>query len=240
MGTPVRLEPGQILGRHELRRRLGRGGFGEVWLAVERGELAFSKEVALKILAPPPEADDATRERVFRMLVNEARLGGHLSHQNIVDVHGVERAGDLWYIVMELVRGPSLEHLIRMVRTAGSAPAAGAAPTPRPSPGTGSPPASPEAGAATPGSATGGRPVADADEPGRDAATPSPPRGRAPRGSPGPHRGAPQGAPAPAGRAPAGTPLGPTPRRGTPLRPTRARRRRPPRRRPPGRRAASC
>lgn len=83
----------------ELREKLGEGAFGEVHRAFDP---RLEREVALKLL----KADSAT-------VLREGRLLARLRHQNVVTVHGVEvhagRVG-LW---MELIRGRSLEQLLR-------------------------------------------------------------------------------------------------------------------------------
>lgn len=100
-----------IDGRFELLERLGAGGMGTVWRAKD---LALHREVALKeVRFTDPEAESnpevarMLRERVMR----EARALARLDHPNVVTVHHIIDGPDMTHpwIVMELVRGQSLE-----------------------------------------------------------------------------------------------------------------------------------
>jgi serine/threonine protein kinase len=101
-------------GKYRLVRRIGAGGMGEVWVAVNRSTGA---EVAVKMVSGAGVRDDAAAR--FR---HEARLGAMLSHRGLVrifdlvdEVGEVEgRAGGGLVLVMELLRGETLErHLKR-------------------------------------------------------------------------------------------------------------------------------
>lgn len=97
-------QPTQI-GAFQVRRRLGAGGMGEVFLAYDH---RLDREVAIKRmrhdLAPTPEH----RERFRR----EARAAASLNHPNIVRIYDIleESSGD--NIVMEYVAGRSLSRLL--------------------------------------------------------------------------------------------------------------------------------
>ena len=82
------------VGRYELGPLLGRGGQGEVFAATLRGPGEFELPVALKVL--PPGASGLRRE---------ARIGGLLRHQNLVDVFEVGKDGDRWFCAMEQCDG---------------------------------------------------------------------------------------------------------------------------------------
>src|SRR5580692_11593133 len=55
-----------------------------------------------------PEEQERMRERLFR----EARSAGILSHPGIVTIYDVEQQGDLAYIAMEFVDGPTLDQML--------------------------------------------------------------------------------------------------------------------------------
>src|SRR6266567_2030874 len=55
-----------------------------------------------------PEEHERLRERLFR----EARSAGILSHPGIVTIYDVEHQGDLAYIAMEYVDGPTVDQLL--------------------------------------------------------------------------------------------------------------------------------
>ena len=74
---------------------------GEVYRALDT---RLHREVAVKVL-PPAFVEDS--ERVAR-LQREARLLAALNHPHIATIHGLEIAGSLHAIVMELVEGPTL------------------------------------------------------------------------------------------------------------------------------------
>src|SRR5262249_60199015 len=67
------------LGRFHIRRELGRGGFGIVFLAHDR---RLRREVALKVLKADALFDEEARQRFLR----EARAAAALDHPNVVPV----------------------------------------------------------------------------------------------------------------------------------------------------------
>ncbi|MCA9490597.1 MAG: serine/threonine protein kinase, partial [Myxococcales bacterium] len=97
------------LGRYELVRVLGRGAAGVVVQAVLHGPAGFRKRVALKLLHASHGEDEA---RVAE-LIREARLGGLLSHPNVVSTLELGQVDGRWFVSMELVRGASLSALGR-------------------------------------------------------------------------------------------------------------------------------
>lgn len=66
------------------------------------------RRVAIKVLRPQYAADDEFVRRFYQ----EAESAARLSHPNIVNTYDVGREGDVYYIVMELVDGPSLAEII--------------------------------------------------------------------------------------------------------------------------------
>ncbi|WP_406277412.1 serine/threonine-protein kinase [Embleya sp. NBC_00896] len=85
---------------------LGRGGMGEVW---EAWDAELQRAVAVKLLTAVPGDPGAGS-----WLRDEARAVARLSDPNIAAVHDVCRAPDgRDYLVMELVRGSSVQQLIR-------------------------------------------------------------------------------------------------------------------------------
>ncbi|WP_308789595.1 serine/threonine-protein kinase [Polyangium mundeleinium] len=106
----AKLTPGTVLGqKYQIIKRLGAGGMGEVLLA---SDLALDRFVAIKILRPELSTLLETDARFRR----EARLLARLSHPNVVVVHAFGSASaELHYIVMEYVRGESLDERLRRV-----------------------------------------------------------------------------------------------------------------------------
>src|ERR1041385_6255270 len=96
---------GKRIAHYEIVERLGAGGMGEVYLAQDT---RLGRSVALKVL-PDIFAND--EERVARF-EREARVLASLNHPNIAVLHGLERADDKQFLVMELVEGETLAQRI--------------------------------------------------------------------------------------------------------------------------------
>lgn len=94
-------------GRFEFIRQLGSGGMGMVYLA---RELDLDRLVAIKVLASSWYTDETMVERFHR----EAKTIASLRHPSIVRVHGVGRAADLHYFVMDYIDGVSLDSILRV------------------------------------------------------------------------------------------------------------------------------
>lgn len=96
----------ESLGRYRLIRLLGKGGMGQVHLAVATGPSGFEKLVALKVLAADADSGHA------RSLIREALIGVRLDHSNVVTVLDFGEHDGKHYIAMEYVRGFTLAHVI--------------------------------------------------------------------------------------------------------------------------------
>src|SRR5947209_10550705 len=95
------------IGQYALKRKLGAGGMGEVWLA-EHGLL--KRPCAVKFVRPELAAHPAAAGRFAR----EVQAVTGLTHPNTVRVYDYGRAEDgSFYYVMEYLDGPTLEQLIR-------------------------------------------------------------------------------------------------------------------------------
>ena len=107
MSTPNR--------RFELKRELGSGSFGTVYLADMVSTGGFRRSVALKLLnAEWDGASDAGRR-----LRDEARLLGRLRHRNIVAVDDLIQIDGRWAVVMEHIPGADLERVLMALQRAG-------------------------------------------------------------------------------------------------------------------------
>ncbi|MCB9652163.1 MAG: serine/threonine protein kinase [Deltaproteobacteria bacterium] len=105
----VVLAPGMRVGRYRLLFRLGKGGMGEVWAAAQgQADLGFQKLVALKVL----ETHDVTSNAAV-MFFDEAKAASVLQHAAIVSTTDLGQDGNLLYIAMDLVQGPSLTALLQ-------------------------------------------------------------------------------------------------------------------------------
>jgi Protein kinase domain len=99
-----------VAGRYRLLGVIGRGGMGVVWRA--RDEY-LHREVAVKELLLPAMLDAEAREVMLERFVREARAAARLDHPSIIDVYDVVVHDGLPWIVMRLVRGRSLDRMVR-------------------------------------------------------------------------------------------------------------------------------
>jgi len=97
--------PERRIGKYIVKRELGRGGMGAVYLAEQPG---LGREVAIKELIQSAIADPTALKRFMQ----EAQVMARASHPNLVQVHDLEQIGDANYIVLEFVRGKSLRDLL--------------------------------------------------------------------------------------------------------------------------------
>src|SRR6266849_1769508 len=99
------ISPGTKVGPYEITSRIGAGGMGEVFRALD---LRLGRAVAIKVLPAEFGADAARLERFER----EARAASALNHPNIITVYDVGRFDGISYLTMELVEGKSLRDLV--------------------------------------------------------------------------------------------------------------------------------
>ena len=86
---------------YRIEARVGRGGMGEVYRAVQ---LNLDRRVALKVLAPHLADDDRFRRRFLR----ESRIAASIDHPSIIPIYETGEDGGLLYIAMRYVDGPDL------------------------------------------------------------------------------------------------------------------------------------
>ncbi len=99
---PPALARGSQVGRYVVVDRLGAGGMGVVYKAVDP---ELERTIALKVMPVRPGADTAAaRDR----LLHEAQALARLAHPNVVAVHDVGTVGDDVFVAMELVEGQTL------------------------------------------------------------------------------------------------------------------------------------
>ncbi len=100
---------GKIIGnRYEILEEVGNGGMAEVFKAKDH---VLNRYVAVKVLK-----DEYTTDSDFIKRFNtEAQSAAGLSHANIVSIYdvGFEEDSNLYYIVMELVKGKTLKQIIK-------------------------------------------------------------------------------------------------------------------------------
>ena len=96
------MAPGTLLGHYKIVRKLGQGGMGVVYEAVDQ---KLGRHVAVKLLAETIGEDTAALERFWL----EARAASSLNHPGICIIHELNESAESPFIVMELLEGSSLE-----------------------------------------------------------------------------------------------------------------------------------
>ena len=104
---PQALQEGQEIGqRYEVKRLLGRGGMGAVYLVHDR---ALDRDVALKVIRPDIAEDPDTLERFKR----EIQLSSVVTHKNVLRVYDLGEGAGIRFVTMQYVDGEDLTALIK-------------------------------------------------------------------------------------------------------------------------------
>jgi eukaryotic-like serine/threonine-protein kinase len=101
-----RLQPGDVVGRFEILREIGRGGFGVVYEALDQ---QLGRSVAFKTLRPARSSHELSADWILK----EAEAVARLDHPAIVTLHEVGTCDSGPYLVEELLRGQTLEERLR-------------------------------------------------------------------------------------------------------------------------------
>lgn len=95
-----------ISNKYEVLEKIGVGGMATVYRAKDK---KLNREVALKVLK-----DEYTTDSDFIKRFNqEAQSAASLTHSNIVSVYDVGNENEIYYIVMELIKGKTLKEIIK-------------------------------------------------------------------------------------------------------------------------------
>jgi TolB-like protein/predicted Ser/Thr protein kinase len=105
----ARVEAGSRLKHYEILSRLGEGGMGVVYRALDD---RLGRTVALKLL---PE-DLANDEECVRRFEREARAASAISHPSVATLYDFDREGRTAFLAMEYVEGRNLRELLRRGR----------------------------------------------------------------------------------------------------------------------------
>lgn len=97
---------GQIIGNYKIEEKLGEGGMGAVYRGVDT---MLDREVAIKALKPELASQTSVVER-FR---TEAVTLAKLNHPNIATLYSMFRQGEELYMVLEFVRGETLDSILQ-------------------------------------------------------------------------------------------------------------------------------
>ncbi len=105
----AQVEPGTQLGPYLLGEKVGEGGMGIVFEAVDS---RLGRRVAVKVLRGKSLGDASGRQRFFQ----EARMMATLNHASVVTIYDVGTSGNHDFIAMEYVAGKSLDRLLAETR----------------------------------------------------------------------------------------------------------------------------
>jgi serine/threonine-protein kinase len=97
---------GSVVGNYKIIDKIGEGGMGAVFKGVD---LMLEREVAIKMLRP----ELARQPNVVERFRTEAVTLAKLNHPNVATLHSFFRQADDFFMVMEFVRGETLDDVIR-------------------------------------------------------------------------------------------------------------------------------
>ena len=100
-GDWTELASGEEFAGYRIERRLGRGGMGILYLAIEPG---LERRVALKLIAPEAAADEVFAKR----FAEESRIAASIEHPNVVPIYAAGEESGVPYIAMRYVAGSDL------------------------------------------------------------------------------------------------------------------------------------
>jgi hypothetical protein len=97
----IELSEGDEFAGYRIESRLGRGGMGVLYLALEAG---LERRVALKLIAPEAAADDVFSRR----FAEESRIAASIEHPNVVPIYAAGETDGVPFIAMRYVAGADL------------------------------------------------------------------------------------------------------------------------------------
>ena len=103
------LEPNAHIGDFQIEKRLGAGGMGVVYQALQ---LSLNRRVALKVLQKGLAMSESSIQRFHR----EAQAAAKLHHTNIVGIHAEGAEDGICYYAMDLIQGQSLDKILAELR----------------------------------------------------------------------------------------------------------------------------
>jgi serine/threonine protein kinase len=99
------LSHGDEFAGYRIERRLGRGGMGIIYLAIEPG---LERRVALKLIAPEAAADEVFARR----FAEESRIAASIEHPNVVPIYAAGEEDGVPWIAMRFVAGSDLQRRV--------------------------------------------------------------------------------------------------------------------------------
>jgi hypothetical protein len=105
LGAPNHPEMLGRLGRYDIEKVIGSGGFG---IVLKAHDSELNRPIAIKVLAPHLSHVGASRERFAR----EGRAAAAVVHEHVVAIYNVEANGALPFLIMQYVAGRSLQNRV--------------------------------------------------------------------------------------------------------------------------------
>jgi len=99
------MSPPRTIGQYQITERLATGGAGEVYAGIDT---KVGREVAIKFLRPELASDPSWVDRFLA----EAKSLGRLNHPNIATLYALPQEDDHVCMIMELVRGRTIEQIM--------------------------------------------------------------------------------------------------------------------------------
>ncbi len=94
----------RLIGKYEIQGEIGKGGFGQVYVARDP---VVNRKVAIKLLISTEDPDILGRFR------DEAASAGRLRHKNVVTIYDYGEHEGVPFLVMEYLEGRTLEQILR-------------------------------------------------------------------------------------------------------------------------------
>ena len=101
----VTISAGTTLGHYVIKKHIGGGGMGQVYLASDE---ALDRDVAIKVLTPQRSGDQGTVAR----FMNEARSAARLNHEHIAQVYFAGESRGIPFIAFEYVEGINIRTMV--------------------------------------------------------------------------------------------------------------------------------
>lgn len=99
----------ESIGKYKITGELGKGAMGIVYEALDPD---LNRNVAIKTIRFDLFPEESQKETLMKRFINEAQAAGKLSHPNIITVYDIGRQDDMTYIVMQYIKGKSLQCLM--------------------------------------------------------------------------------------------------------------------------------
>ncbi len=101
--------------RYVLHDAIAHGGMASVHIGIVEGSFGFARIVAIKRL----HKEFAASTRFVTMLIEEAHTVSRIRHLNVVPTLDIIAKGDEVFVIMEYVKGASLNYLLKQTRSEG-------------------------------------------------------------------------------------------------------------------------